>query len=60
MFGIVGDFDDSKAQWAVKTQRGGNIWVKDTSLLLASSMKAKVMFMKKYEVTQLKTEASEQ
>ena len=47
MFGMVGDFGDSKARWAVKTGRGKIIWVKSANLLPAGGMSAKVMLMKR-------------
>ena len=42
-FGSVGDFDETKARWAVKTGRGVSIWVKGISLLSADSMRARIM-----------------
>ena len=60
MVGTVGDFDDGKARWAIKTRKGESIWVKDANLLPANSMEAKAIFMANYEETRVKIEASEQ
>ena len=46
---MVGDFDDSKAPLVVKTGKGESIWSKSASLLLAGSMRAKVMLMERSE-----------
>ena len=60
MVRMVGDFDDGKARWAIKTRKGESIWVKDANLLPANSMEAKAIFMANYEETRVMAEASEQ
>ena len=60
MVKTVGNFDDDKAQWVIKTRRGESIWVKGANLLPANSMEAKAILMENYKETRIKIEASKQ